>query len=89
MNKEDKIINDFLKKELKSIKNVFESKTFKCTIYFLNYVYQNDLESLRKYTSLYSELSDMERIQVLANIYAHFKENNKNENQEKVKIKGE
>ena len=73
----------------KTLDDVFKSKTFKCSMYLLKYIYDKDEEYFDKFIAMFRTFSPQEKMQVMCNVRANLKEQGKlkgKENENKNKI---
>ena len=68
-----------------TIDNVIKSKTFKCSIYLLKYIYDKDEEYFNKFVAMFKELTPKEQMQVMINVRANLVEQGKLKGTEKEK----
>ena len=57
----DKEIFDYLNHYLNDMFDILDSNTFKCSMYLLRYIYDNDLEAFKEYQKMYNELNNEEK----------------------------
>ena len=55
----------------KTLDGVFKSKTFKCSIYLLKYIYDKDESYFNKFIERFSNFTPQEQMQVMSNVYAN------------------
>ncbi len=84
MNDEEKLVLDCVRKELASLYDIFESKTFITSIYLLKFLDDGDITYYNKYLMNMEKLNLTEKRQVFMNIIVNLKEKEK---KDKTKIK--
>lgn len=71
----------------KTLDGVFKSKTFKCSMYLLKYIYDKDEEYFDKFIHMFRKLKPEEQMQVMCNVRANLVEQGKlKEQKEENKI---
>ena len=71
----------------KTLDGVFKSKTFKCSMYLLKYIYDEDEEYFDKFIHMFRKLKSEEQMQVMCNVRANLVEQGKlKEQKEENKI---
>lgn len=71
----------------KTLDGVFKSKTFKCSMYLLKYIYDKDEEYFNKFIHMFRKLKPEEQMQVMCNVRANLVEQGKlKEQKEENKI---
>ena len=71
----------------KTLDDVFKSKTFKCSMYLLKYIYDKDEEYFNKFIEMFRKLKPEEQMQVMCNVRANLIEQGKlKEQKEENKI---
>ncbi len=71
----------------KTLDGVFKSKTFKCSMYLLKYIYDKDEEYFDKFIHMFRKLKPEEQMQVMGNVRANLVEQGKlKEQKEENKI---
>ena len=58
----------------KTLDDVFTSKTFKCSMYLLKYIYDKDEEYFDKFIQVFRKLKPEEQMQVMCNVRANLVE---------------
>lgn len=66
--KEKLIVDTTSKLVLNTLHDTFKSKTFKCSIYLLKYIYDKDVEYFDKFINMYFKFNMVERMQVMYNV---------------------
>ena len=61
----------------KTLDGVFKSKTFKCSMYLLKYIYDKDEEYFDKFIHMFRKLKPEEQMQVMGNVRANLVEQGK------------
>lgn len=71
----------------RTLDDVFKSKTFKCSMYLLKYIYDKDEEYFNKFIEMFRKLKPEEQMQVMCNVRANLIEQGKlKEQKEENKI---
>ncbi len=71
----------------RTLDDVFKSKTFKCSMYLLKYIYDKDEEYFNKFIEMFRKLKPEEQTQVMCNVRANLIEQGKlKEQKEENKI---
>ena len=77
----DKETQKELKKTTKlfddTLESIFKSKTFKCSIYLLKYIYDKDEKYFDKFSEMFNSFSIEDKMQVLCNVRANLIEQGK------------
>ncbi len=83
----DKFIQKCLDNNLQNIKDILKTNTFKCSIYFLNYLNSKNLDDWDTFIKIFETLSYEEMLQVFVNVSANLKAQQEKEKC-KIKLKG-
>ena len=83
MEEEKKFLKKSQKLVNKALDKVFNSKTFKCSIYLLKYIYDKDKKYFDKFLAMFKKLTLEEKMQVMYNVRANLIEQGKLKEQQK------
>ena len=70
----------------RTLDDVFKSKTFKCSMYLLKYIYDKDEEYFNMFIEMFRKLKPEEQMQVMCNVRANLIEQGKLKEQKENKI---
>ncbi|MBR3661179.1 MAG: hypothetical protein IKN63_04720 [Bacilli bacterium] len=64
----DKEILEYLNHYLNDMFDILDSQTFKCSMYLLRYIYDDDICAYKEYEKIYQGLNNEEKKQICINV---------------------